>query len=198
MKIYIITLLWPLAFLVNAHAASADNPAAFHQRVIALQQQQLAGHQVRSTEEQGTYEGAAGRGYRYIDTRYYDTASGNLLSHVRRDASNAELVHIVEVNIFEQGRLERDFGSITLPWSPLHPVRTFINLHQYNDALHSFRQYDYYGEVGYEFCEGKLAGSPVHISLDDTDINTASTASIAYKACFNGISKDWAQYKNPH
>jgi len=62
--------------------------------------------------------------------------------------------------VYEQGRLVRDFGSISMPWAPLHPVRTFINLHYYHGELHSFRQYDFFGQVGYEFCAGNLAGKP--------------------------------------
>jgi hypothetical protein len=117
---------------------------------------------------------------------------------VRRDASKPELIHIVEVNIYENNKLVRDFGSVSLPWMPLNPVRTFINLHQYNGLLHSFRQYDVSGEIGYEFCEGKWKGHPVKISLDETDINSTSSSTEIYRACFNGLNKDWAQYQIPH
>jgi hypothetical protein len=55
-------------------------------------------------------------------------------------------VHIVEVNVYENGKLVRDYGSVTLPWAPLQPVRTFINLHHNNGRLHSFRQYDLFGK----------------------------------------------------
>ena len=88
--------------------------------------------------------------------------------------------------------------SVTLPWNPLNPIRTIINFHQYNGALHSYRQYTIYGEVEYEFCEGNLAGNPVQISLEEADLNSKSRTTAEYKACFDGIKTDWAQYTNPH
>jgi hypothetical protein len=192
--------VWLLLVLVGVTPIAAATPEAdFHRAVYALHERQVARHAVKTTEERGDYEGAAAARYRYVDTRYYDAADGRLLSHIRRDAAMPELIHIAEVNVYDDtGRLVRDFGSITLPWAPLQPVRTFINLHHYNGGLHSFRQYDFFGQIGYESCEGRLDGKSVRISLDGSDINAASTAAPAYKACFDGMSKDWAQYIAPH
>lgn len=178
--------------------AAAPSPADFHRALYALHEQQIAQRAIRTEQETGDYEGAAAARYRYVDTRYYDASTGRPLSHVRRDAANPEFVHIVEVNVYENGRLVRDFGSISLPWAPLQPVRTMINLHHYNGGLHSFRQYDFFGQVTYEFCEGKLNGTPVSIALDGSDINAASTGTTTYKSCFDGVSADWAQYRTPH
>ena len=183
---------------LSTPALAAPTPAEFHRAVYALHEQQTAQRELRITEERGDYEGAAAARYRYVDTRYYDAASGRLISRIRRDAAMAELVHIAEVNVYDAaGKLLRDFGSVTLPWAPAHPVRTFINLHHYHVGLHSFRQYDLSGDIGYEFCEGKWDNKPVRISLDGSDINAASTASAAYKACFDGLEKDWARYTTP-
>lgn len=188
-----LILLAPLAL----PAFAAQTPAEFHRAVYALHEQQIAGREIRTVEEAGKYEGAAAARYRYIDTRYFDAASGQLLSRVRRDAVAPEFVHIIEVNVYENGRIVRDFGSITLPWAPLKPTRTMINLHHYNGELHSFRQFDFFGDVAYESCEGKLADKPVRISLDGSDINEKTTGTTAYKACFEGVGRDWAQYKTP-
>lgn len=177
---------------------AAPSPADFHRAVYALHEQQIAQQPIRTEEEGGSYEGAAAARYRYVDTRYFDASNGRLLSRVRRDAAAPELVHIVEVNVYENGKLVRDFGSITLPWAPLRPVRTFINLHHYNGGLHSFRQYDFFGQVGYEMCEGEFAGKPVRISLDGSDINEKTAAGAPYKACFDGVGANWAQYTTPH
>ena len=193
-----IFISYGLFLLCLAPAFAASSPAEFHLAVYALHKQQIAQHDVRIEGEQGNYEGANAADYRYVDTRYYDASNGKLLSRVRRDAAKPEFVHIVEVNIYEKGRLVRDLGSVTLPWLPLNPVLTFINLHQYNGELHSFRQHDFFGEVGYEFCKGELAGKPINISFDHSDINATSTATVVYKACFDGMSKDWAQYTTPH
>jgi len=196
-KIAVIFLLsafiWP-----GIYPALAGSWSDFHRAVYALHKQETAKYKLRIEEEEGEYLGASGKGYRYLDTRYYDQASGRLISRVRRDEAKPELIHIVEVNLYENEKLVRDFGSITLPWAPLSSVNTMINLHQYNGELHSFRQHNLDGEVEYEFCEGKLNGAPVRISLDKTDINQANTSTVEYKACFNGMRKDWAQYKMPH
>lgn len=193
MKIHFILLA-----LLSCSAFAAPSPKDFHRSVYVLHEQQIAQREIRTEEEQGNYEGAAAARYRYVDTRYFDKASGRLISRVRRDAATPEFVHISEVNVYDAtGRVIRDFGSVSLPWAPLHPVRAFINLHHYNGGLHSFRQYDLTGQVEYEFCEGKLDNKPVRISLDGSDISPERTASAAYKACFDGMSKDWAQYTTP-
>ena len=194
-----LSLSWGcfMVFYSSAYAAEYS-PAEFHRNVYLLHQQQIAQHAVRTEQEKGDYAGAAAAGYSYLDIRYYDAANGHLLSHVRRDASKPELIHIVEVNIYQNDKLVRDFGSVSLPWMPLRPVRTFINLHQYNEQLHSFRQYDITGQIGYEFCEGSWKGEPVKISLDDADINASNSSSEVYQNCFKDLNPNWAQYKIPH
>jgi len=193
---YLFSILGLLCLAAPTFGASS--PADFHRAVYALYEQLSAQHEIRTEEETGRYEGAAAARYRYVDTRYYDVANGHLLARVRRDAADPDLVHIVEVNVYEQGHLDRDFGSISMPWAPLHPVRTFINLHNYTGGLHSFRQYDFFGQVDNEFCEGHLAGKPVRIALDSSDINAESSATPLYKACFDGLRKDWTSYLVPH
>lgn len=188
-------LFWAALASSSTFAAA---PADFHRAVYALHEQQITQHPIRTEEERGDYEGSAAARYSYIDTRYYDSTSGHLLSRVRRDAASPEQIHIVEVNVYEQGRLVRDFGSVTMPWAPTIPVRTMINLHHYNGELHSFRQHDYYGDVVYESCDGKLMGKRVRLSLDASDIEAASKSAPAYQPCFSGIEKKWAQYLNPH
>lgn len=184
--------------MVSLPAFAAASPADFHQAVYSLHEQLIAGRKIRIEEDKAHYEGTAAAGYRYVETSYYDSENGLLLSRVRRDAVRPEYVHIAEVYIYENGRLIRDFGSITLPWAPLNPVRTFINLHRYNGTLHSLRQYDYFGQVSYESCKGELNGKPVRLSLDGSDIDAAAAATSEYKACFEGMSTDWAQYTRPH
>lgn len=144
---YILTLL----FAALPKAVAAPSGAEFHRAVYALHQQETANRVVKTEVEQGQYEGAAAGSYGYIETRYLDAETGRLISRVRRDAKDPNSIHIAEVNLYdERGKLIRDYGSIALPWSATTPVRTFINLHHYNGELHSFRQYDIDGKVGYE------------------------------------------------
>lgn len=179
-------------------AASID-PHKFHQALYELHQKMIKDKQVRLVETEGQYNGSAAGSYRYRDTHYYDATNGRLLSHIKRDTDNPEAIHIVEVNIYDNnGNILRDFGSISLPAAPALAVRTFINFHQYNKGLHSFRQFGADGEVTYESCKGLLGNQVVNISLDDIDIKPVATTTAEYKACFEGIESAWSTYAIPH
>ena len=180
-------------------AGAAPSRPEFHRAVYALHAQQLARHTVRTEETRGAYEGVAAAGYRYRITSYYDAASGRLLSRIQRDAALPEAIHIAEVNVYDaEGKVVRDYFSSAPPWRPLHPSHAYINLHHYNGGLHSFRQFELDGQVNYESCEGTLDGKPVRIAGDwsGTDGKTRNTPE--YRACFDGISADWARYASPH
>jgi hypothetical protein len=178
-------------------AVAAPSRPEFHRAVYALHEQQLAQHTVRTEETTGKYEGVAAAGYHYRVTSYYDAGTGRLLSRIQRDAKLPEAIHIAEVNIYDaDGRLVRDFFSSAPPWRPIHPSHAYINLHHHNGRLHSFRQFELEGQVNYEFCEGELDGNPVRIALSDSEKKTL--ASPEYRACFDGMSTDWAQYTTPH
>lgn len=180
-------------------AAAAPSRPEFHRLVYVLHEQQLAKHTVRTEEKSGAYNGVAAAGYRYRMTSYYDAKTGRMLSRIQRDAKAPESIHIAEVNIYDaNGRLTRDFLTIAPPWKPLQPSNAYINLHNYNGQLHGYRQFELDGQVNYEFCEGKLDGKPVRISLDWSDMNKETTATPEYRACFDGMSKDWKQYITPH
>jgi hypothetical protein len=180
-------------------AVAAPSRPEFHRAVYALHEQQLAQHTVRTEETTGKYEGVAAAGYHYRVTSYYDAGTGRLLSRIQRDAKLPEAIHIAEVNVYAaDGRLVRDFFSSAPPWRPIHPSHAYINLHHHNGRLHSFRQFELEGQVNYEFCEGELGGQPVRIALDWDGINGKIMASPEYRACFDGMSKDWEQYSTPH
>ncbi len=180
-------------------SVAAPSRPEFHRAVYALHEQQIARHTVRTEETTGKYEGVAAAGYRYRITSYYEAGTGRLLSRIQRDAKLPEAIHIAEVNVYDaNGNLVRDFFSSAPPWRPIYPSHAYINLHHHNGRLHSFRQYELDGQVNYEFCEGELAGKPVRIALDMGGINGEAVVSPEYRACFDGMSRDWAQYIAPH
>ena len=196
-----IALAWALCLASVPATSFAATPsgAEFHRAVYALLQQVVSQRPTRTEETEGAYIGSAAGRYRYDETRYFDAQTGRPLGRVRRDARVPDAIHISEVNIYDAaGRIVRDYGSIAMPWAPQNPDRTFINLHHYHGDLHSFRQYDIYGEVGYEACDGMLQGRKIHIALDGADIDPTTTASTDYKACFDGIEKNWRGYLTPH
>jgi hypothetical protein len=171
----------------------------FASKAYDLHKQQIAGRTIRETEETGEYGGTAASGYRYKETSYHDARTGLLLSRVRVDRDRPQILHIIEVFVYdEQGRVARDFAAIYLPWSQNAPMRTLINLHRYNHDLHAYRQFDASGERVYEQCKGMHAGKKVDISLEQQDIGPQTTASDAYQACFAGVQETVGAYLVPH
>ena len=171
----------------------------FAKKAYELHQRQIAGREIRRTVETGKYHGAAARGFGYKETSYYDVHTGLLLSRVRFDRDRPEILHIVEVFIHDpQGRVIRDFSSIYLPMAQNAPIRTFINVHRYNNGLHAYRQFDASGERIYEECKGRHAGQLVEISLEQQDIDPPATATGAYQACFAGVQETAGAYLVPH
>ncbi len=170
----------------------------FASKTYELHQRQIAGRTIRQTQVVDQYNGTAARGYAYTETSYYDAQTGLLLSRVRVDRDRPKILHIVEVFIHdEQGRVIRDYAAIYLPWSQNAPMRTTINVHQYNRDLHAYRQFNASGVRVYEQCKGMHAGARVDISLEQQDIGPDTTASDAYRTCFEGVQQTAGVYLNP-
>jgi len=170
----------------------------FADRVYALHSRQIAGREIRQTEMVGVYNGTAASGYRYKETSYYDAHTGLLLSRVRVDRDRPKILHVVEVFLYdEQGRVARDYAALYLPWSQNAPMRTLINVHQYNRELRAYRQFDASGNRVYEQCKGMHAGVKVGISLEQQEIGPPTTASDAYRACFAGVQQTAGVYLSP-
>lgn len=200
-----------LGFVASAWASSpqvkqmevdADHVSSWNRfaaSVYDLHQRQIAGREILRTEVSGEYHGTAARGYAYKEISYHDARTGLLLSRVRLDRDRPKILHIVEVFIYDpQGRVIRDFASIYLPMAQNAPIRTLINVHQYNNGLHAYRQFDASGNRIYEQCKGRHAGTLVEISLEQQEIDPPATASDAYQACFAGIQETAGAYLVPH
>jgi len=129
----------------------------FAGKAYDLHQRQIANRDIRQTEMVGVYNGTAASGYRYMETSYYDAHTGLLLSRVRVDRDRPKILHVVEVFLYdEQGRVVRDYAALYLPWSQNAPIRTLINVHQYNRDLHAYRQFDASGNRIYEQCKAHM------------------------------------------
>lgn len=194
-----LAMLVGVCIAQQAMAVSGPSRPEFHRAVYALHEQQVAAHKTRTEETAGDYKGLAAAGYSYRLTSYFDAKTGKLLSRVQRDLHRPQDIHIVEVNVYDdKGRVIRDFLTYAFPWNPDHPASAYINLHHYNGALHSWRQFELYGEVNYEFCEGELNGKPVRIALYWDQIDEGITSTSEYRACFEGMRNDWKTYLTPH
>ena len=170
---------------------------AFADKLLALHHAQLARHEVYEEERVSGYHGAYFNdpGY-YREVSYRDKVNRRLLSRVRWISAEPHKVHTIEVNVFdEDGTLQRDYLAAYLPWGRNAPVQTLVNLHTYNNDLHSFRQYDASGKLIMEQCSGELGGMPVQFSLEDYEIPASETEkSSEYRACFDGAAGNSAGY----
>jgi hypothetical protein len=184
-------------------AALADTQHAqkwnrFARAVVALQAQQLADRRLRTTEKQGEYGGEMAKGYGYRESEYADAVTGQLLGRLRRDRDRADFVQSGEVYIHDdQGRVLRDYAFIYLPWAPGAPIRTFINLHDYRNGLHAYRQFDASGTTTYESCEGTVDGHAVAISLPEERVGAPARDAGDYRTCFAGLPTVAGRYLMP-
>lgn len=193
--------LWAASPQITQLEVDEDQVTAWNRfatKVFALHKQRLTGREVRTTETTGEYGGVMAKGYFYKETSYHDARNGQLLSRVRVDRDKPEVLHIVEVFLYDdQGRMTRDYAAIYLPWSQNAPMRTMINVHRHQPDLHAYRQFDASGNRIYEKCQGTAAGAKVEISLEQQDINARTTASEAYRNCFAGIQDTAGVYLSP-
>jgi len=171
----------------------------FAERVVALHRQQIAGRKVRVEERVGNYGGEMAKRYRFHEASYYDDGSGRLLSRVRSDRDRPEDVQIAEVYVHDNnGRVQRDYAFIYLPWGRGAPVRTFVSLHDYRDGLHVYRQFDASGKPIHERCEGTFDGRRVEISLPEERVGEAGNDADTYRHCFSGLPQTADAYLAPH
>lgn len=173
----------------------------FADRLYALHEALIAQHAIRTETSPGGY---AEQPNIYTETRYYDKHSNRLLSRIQRMNDNPKLIQLIEVNIYgSAGRVMRDYLAAYLPFNRNAPIQTLINLHGYHGELHGFRQFDASGEYIYEQCEGRYAGKPVMISLEDYEFgkgpyrDNKTLASPVYKNCFADIPTTAQPYLNP-
>lgn len=190
-----------LMSFVACSAASASEVAAyidddhvlrwnrFADAVYAMHVRALAGRTIRQEASDGRYGGVLGKKHRYRDIEYVDASSGRLLSRIRWDDHGTQKTwHVAEVYVHDrEGRIERDYVAMYLPWARNAPIRTYISLHNHHNGLHAFRQFDASGELLYEQCRGKLDGKDVDLSLEPYRITDPLTRTTAYRACFSGL-----------
>jgi len=182
---------------VNEQQVKAWNQ--FSETLLDLHKRQIAGREIRKTEQSGRYGGEMAKKYSFRDVSYYDANTGRLLSHVRWDGERPEVYHIVEVFVYDDaGLLARDFSSIYLPWARNAPIRTFVNLHRHSGEVHAFRQFDASGQRLYEQCRGRVSNRPVEISLEYYEVTAQETATPEYKICFAAMPETAGAYLTPH
>ena len=173
----------------------------FVDEVYDLHKEQISGKQIVTQEKLGGY---VRQPEFYKQVTYIDKASGKPVSISQWVKDKPDVIHSLEVLVRDdQGRVIRDYSAAYLPGRRNAPVQTLINVHNYNDKLHAFRQYDVSTDVIYEYCEGEFQGKKHQLRLFENDLTAANYEarqvlnSPLYKACFNGLPQQLGKYIDP-
>lgn len=173
----------------------------FFNSLLELHKQYISSHDIEKKESLGGYVNQPNF---YREVSYYDKKSQRLLSKIQWEQKNPQQAHLVEIYIYDdQGRVDRDYLAVYLPGSRNAPIQTLINLHQYADDLHSYRQFDASGNRIYEHCERGKKNHNILIALEDDDIAMARRGldngvdKKIYQQCFEGIEETAINYLQP-
>lgn len=140
----------------------------------------------------------------YREISYFNKNTNKLISKIQWEVDNPDTIHTIEIFLYDnQGQVKTDFYARYLPYARNAPVQTLINLHNYNDNLHSFRQFDANGELIYETCRGQFFDKKINLHLDNEEIldfrtnNSDEFLNEAYAACFLNVAKEASAYLSP-
>lgn len=171
----------------------------FAETLVELHKKGIANRKIQETEETGRHGGEFAKRFTYREISYRDAQSGRLFSRIRREGADPGKIQMIDVFIYDSsGRVIRDYTAIYLPWARNAPIRTFINLHQYHDGLHGFRQFDASGNRLYEHCRGTFSGNEIDLSLEDHQIDSKVIETGAYQACFGKLPDTAGSYLVPN
>lgn len=184
---------------VQVNQTEVDAWNNFSDALLAIHVSIIASKNVRIEKISGGYGGEYSRGYRYAQESIIDKSSGLLLSRIRWHNKAKNLVHTIEVFIYNSKNvLIRDYVSAYLPYDRNAPFQTLINFHSYDESLHAFRQFDASGERLFEKCEGSLWGGDVAISLEDYEMpDQPFDYSATYLACFSSLPLSAGRFLSP-
>jgi len=161
-------------------------------------------HSIMTRSRTGGYGGIFSNKNFYREISYFDRNTNKVISKIQWEIDNPETIHAIEVYLYnKQGQVKTDYYARFLPHARNAPVQTLINLHNYNDDLHSFRQFDASGELIYETCRGKFFNEIINLHLDDEEIhhfrseNDDEILNEAYSACFLNVSRSAEHYLHP-
>ncbi len=210
-----MVIRWIVAFvalftILPASAADSDSTVhedhaqveqwnRFADRLYEVHRKRVAAIPVRVEAREGGYGGDFSAGFRFVETSYFDRASGRLLDRIRVNKAKPKILHTIELNFYDpQGRVIRDYTAAWLPNFHNAPYQTLIDLYSYHGKLKAFRQWDASGEVLREQCEGPYMGKDVSLSYEDYEIPTDPwQESGVYLACFAALPKTAGKWLNP-
>ena len=206
----IIVELFNPAFSKSNNSSMKSDPIqvnkwnSFVNELHKLHLQQINKVTIRTTEKIGGYGGGFANNKFYKEISYYNKNTNKLISIIQWEIENPKNIHTIEVFLYnKEGKVKTDYYARYLPYSRNAPVQTLINLHSYDDKLHSFRQFDANGELMYETCRGEFFNKKINLHLDDEEIiefrtqNDNELLNEAYTSCFLNTPKTANNYLHP-
>ena len=159
---------------------------------------------IRTTEITGGYGGGFANKEFYREISYFNKIANRIVSKIQWEIDKPNTIHTIEVFIYDkQGKVKTDYYARYLPYARNTPVQTLINIHNYNDNLHSFRQFDANGELIYETCRGRLFDKEINLHLDNEEIfdfrnnNSDEWLNEVYSSCFLNVSQTASSFLSP-
>lgn len=213
-----------LLFLLSLTFVIASNPASSATRNNTLKADQgqvnkwnnfvkelyeLHLHQTKEVpiitkEITGGYGGGFANKKFYREISYFNKNTNKLISKIQWEIKRPNTIHSIEVFLYNnKNQVKTDFYARYLPYARNAPVQTLINLHNYNDQLHAFRQFDANGELIYETCRGQFFDKKINLHLDNEEIlafqteNSDELLNEAYSSCFLNVAKVATRYLYP-
>ena len=188
---------------VKENRTQVDTWNEFADALYALHRQRLAEYPVVTRETTGGYGGVLNDPEFYREVRYIDARTDRLLSLIQWEQRRPDTIHSMATYFYDaQGRVVRSYLVSYLTDFRNAPIQALVNLHDYNDGLEAFRQFDASGNHLYDHCRGQYAGEAVHIALEEGDFlpryrDSAVFGSAAYRACFEDLPEQAGRYLDP-
>jgi tetratricopeptide (TPR) repeat protein len=204
----LLALLLTAWFAVMPSSVSAQNSArenrsqVDHLNAFAAELLQVIEHwqstgRLKISERPGGY---AGMPDLFVEKEYRDGADDRLLGRVRWLREQPDQAQMIEVFVYgDRGRLIVDYYVSYLVGHRNAPMYALVNLHQSDDSLQAFRQYDVFGEKLFENCRGDYFGKPVDFSINeiDTSISIDQVEEDLYVSCFGFLPSSPGDYLHP-
>jgi len=164
--------------------------------LLVIEHWQSAGR-LRTSERPGGYAGLPNL---FLEREYHDRTDDRLMARVRWLREQPDQAQMIEVFVYDdEGKLIVDYYVSYLVGHRNAPMYALVNLHQSDESLQAFRQFDVFGEKLFENCRGEYFGKPVDFSISeiDTSISKHQVKDDLYVSCFGYLPSSPGDYLHP-
>jgi len=170
---------------------------AFAAELLTVIEHWKSTNRLEISERPGGY---AGMPDLFLEKEYRDKDVDRLLGRVRWLREQPDQAQMIELFIYDdQGGLIVDYYVSYLVGHRNAPMYALVNLHQSDNSLKAFRQFDVFGEKLFENCRGDYFGKPVDFSINeiDTSISIDQVDEDLYVSCFGFLPSSPGDYLHP-